>query len=278
MSSRMSAPGDTLISLRSRLQRVVALTGAGVSAGSGIPTYRDDQGQWLRSSPIQHQQFVGEAVSRQRYWARSMVGWPYVQRARPNAAHRALARLEQAGWLELLVTQNVDRLHQQAGSRQVVDLHGRLDRVKCLACQAELEREHYQQELLGLNPHMHDPAGHGGTETRPDGDADLADRLLDGFTVPDCRACGGLLMPDVVFFGGTVPRERVAHISQAIEQADALLVVGSSLMVYSGYRFCKLAHELGKALIIINRGKTRADELASLKLEGDCAELLGQLL
>lgn len=256
---------------------MVALTGAGVSAGSGIPTYRDDQGQWLRSEPILHQQFVREPASRQRYWARSMAGWPYVQRARPNAAHRALARLEQAGRLQLLVTQNVDRLHQRAGSRRVVDLHGRLDRVKCLGCRAALGRARYQQELLDLNPQMHRLVAQAGVAARPDGDAEFDRPGLDDFIVPGCRACGGVLMPDVVFFGGSVPRERVAQISQAIEQADALLVAGSSLMVWSGYRFCKLAHALGKPLIIINRGKTRADPLATLKLEGDCGELLGQL-
>ena len=266
MSTEIHSPDQ----LRERYRRVVVLTGAGVSASSGIPTYRDDDGNWLRSDPIQHQQFVGDSASRQRYWARSMVGWPYVQRSAPNAAHHALASLEQAGWLKLLVTQNVDRLHQRAGSTNVVDLHGRLDRVNCLGCGASLAREAFQQELLALNPAMNKPPA----EARPDGDADLALEWLEGFAVPDCRACGGMLMPDVVFFGGTVPRDRVLGVTQAIEQSDALMVVGSSLMVYSGFRFCKLAHALGKPLIIINRGKTRADDLATLKLEGDCGALL----
>jgi len=252
----------------------VALTGAGVSAGSGIPTYRDDRGRWQRSDPIQHQEFVADPASRQRYWARSMAGWRYVAAAAPNAAHHALAALEQAGRIDLLVTQNVDRLHQRAGHRRVVDLHGRLDRVACLDCGARLDRARFQHELEALNV---DYAAHV-LEVRPDGDADVATEHLAGFTVPGCSACGGVLMPEVVFFGGVVPAGRVARAVAAIETADALLVAGSSLMVYSGYRFCRLAVDLGKPLIVVNRGSTRADGIATLKVAGDCGKVLGALV
>lgn len=257
----------------SDLGKLVVLTGAGVSAPSGIPTYRDDDGQWLGSNPILHQDFVADAWSRRRYWARSMIGWSFVQQAEPNNAHLALASLEQQGKLTLLVTQNVDRLHQRAGSNKVVDLHGRLDRVKCLSCTAFTDRSRFQDELLDLNPGKDKrPA-----EVRPDGDADIEDAWLRGFKVPGCADCGGIMMPDVVFFGGTVPRQRVQRVSRAIEQADALLVAGSSLMVYSGFRFCKLARDLGKPLILINRGRTRADDIATLKLESDCGAQLQEL-
>lgn len=250
--------------------KVVALTGAGVSAPSGIPTYRDADGAWRHSEPIQHQQFVTDESSRRRYWARSMRGWRHVGRARPNPAHRALAELERLGHVQLLVTQNVDRLHQQAGHREVVDLHGRLDRVVCLECAAVCERAALQAELEALNPDFEAQAH----RVRPDGDADIEDTMLNGFRVPACHACGGVLMPDVVFFGGSVPRERVERVNRAIEAADALLVAGSSLMVYSGFRFARLARELGKQLIIINRGRTRADGLASLEVDADCCEAL----
>jgi NAD-dependent SIR2 family protein deacetylase len=256
-----------------RHQQIVALTGAGVSAGSGIPTYRDDQGRWLRSDPIQHQEFVREAASRRRYWARSMAGWRYVEESRPNRAHHALAALEAAGHLPLLVTQNVDRLHQRAGHRSVVDLHGRLDRVRCLDCGATVDRSAYQRELEADNPEY----GRHVAEIRPDGDAEVSSRFVDGLRVPPCRSCGGVLMPDVVFFGGTVPRPRVERIASAIQQADALLAVGSSLTVYSGFRFCRLARELGKPLAIVNRGRTRADDLAYLKIEADCGSVLEDL-
>lgn len=249
---------------------LVVLTGAGLSAASGIPTYRNDRGEWQRSDPIQHQAFITQADQRQRYWARSLAGWEPVERARPNAAHRALADLEAWGYINLLVTQNVDRLHQRAGSRRVVDLHGRLDRVICRGCGAELRRADFQQELLGHNPGVHSTAA----ALRPDGDAEVpADRIRD-FAVPDCRRCGGMLMPDVVFFGGSVPRERVERVQTAIDGAGALLVVGSSLMVYSGFRFCRHIVAEGKPLWIVNRGATRADDLASRKLTEDCAGIL----
>jgi NAD-dependent SIR2 family protein deacetylase len=181
--------------------------------------------------------------------------------------------LEAAGHVDLLATQNVDRLHQRAGHRQVVDLHGRIDRVKCLDCGETSSRGDLQRELEALNPAWRDEIA----EVRPDGDAEVADEVVATMRVPDCGACGGVLMPDVVFFGGTVPRTRVGRISHAIERADALLVVGSSLRVFSGFRFCRQARAIGKPLAIINRGETRADELATLKIAADAGEILDQL-
>lgn len=269
------APGQlpVLENLIDRHPRLVALTGAGVSAASGIPTYRDDRGHWLRADPIQHQAFVTDPVSRRRYWARSMLGWRHVADSLPNAAHHALAALERSGHLRLLVTQNVDRLHQRAGHRRVVDLHGRIDRVICLDCGADLQRDVLQRELEELNgTRRHRVLG-----VRPDGDAEIADERLMRFRVPDCRDCGGILMPDVVFFGGTVPAGRVKEVKAAIAAADALLVAGSSLMVYSGFRFCRLAVELGKPLVIVNRGSTRGDPIAAVKISADCGPLLERL-
>jgi len=250
--------------------RLVVLTGAGISAASGIPTYRDASGRWLRSQPIQHQEFVSEERQRKRYWARSISGWPAVRDARPNGAHVALSSLERQGRIELLITQNVDRLHQRAGSRQVTDLHGRLDRVECLGCACRYSREAVQRQLLRDNPHIRP----GARTTLPDGDADVAPHVVDGLQIPDCRHCGGILKPDVVFFGGNVPAETVEHCMAALERADALLVAGSSLQVWSGFRFCKRAAALGKPLMIINPGRTRADSLAAVTVHAACEALL----
>ncbi len=261
---------DALVTAVRAHPRLVVLTGAGLSAASGIPTYRDDTGKWRSGDPIQHQEFIQRDERRRRYWARSMSGWRHVHRARPNAAHEALDRLERQGHVRLLVTQNVDRLHQRAGSRRVVDLHGRLDRVQCRGCGAMLRRGALQHELVAANPGFTSVTG----ARRPDGDADVDDRLVDAFRIPDCRDCGGMLMPDVVFFGGTVPRERVERVRRAVDEADALLVAGSSLVVWSGFRFCRQAVEAGKPLYLVNRGATRADGIATLKVRGDCAPVL----
>jgi NAD-dependent SIR2 family protein deacetylase len=250
--------------------RLVVITGAGVSLSSGIPTYRDQRGQWQHSNPITHQEFIADPARRRRYWARSLRGWPAVRDARPNGAHRALARMERLGQLSLLITQNVDRLHQRAGSTAVVDLHGRLDRVRCLACGHGVDRERVQRWLLQANPDL----AIGAAPARPDGDAELAGEQVDELVIPGCEQCGGTLIPDVVFFGGSVPRERVTQCAAAIARADAVLAVGSSLQVFSGYRFCREARALGKALAIINPGLTRADAIASLKLEAECESLL----
>jgi NAD-dependent SIR2 family protein deacetylase len=252
---------------------LVVLSGAGVSASSGIPTYRDRQGVWRHADPVTHQEFVDDPARRQRYWARSMRGWPAVRDARPNAAHLSLARLERMGHISLLITQNVDRLHQRAGSNAVVDLHGRVDQVRCMQCAEIFARENIQHAMERDNP------AQGATQhdTRPDGDADIADEQVLRFRTPACPRCKGILIPDVVFFGGSVPATRVKRCKDAIADADALLVVGSSLQVYSGFRFCRLAKQLGKPLAILNPGTTRADALASLKCLTECEVLLPAL-
>lgn len=255
-----------------RHPKVVALTGAGISASSGIATYRDAAGRWLYSAPIQHRDFLQSAAVRQCYWTRSWFGWPAVRDARSNVAHRALATLEQQGVVSLVITQNVDRLHQRAGSRAVVDLHGRLDRVQCLGCAAFIDREVMQQRLARANPQL--ATRPQASAQRPDGDMALPDALATATQVPPCEACGDVLMPDVVFFGGNVPAERVLRANEALAAADALLVIGSSLQVYSGFRFCRRAREQNKALLIINPGQTRADALATLKLSTPCETLL----
>ncbi|UPG73606.1 NAD-dependent protein deacetylase [Roseomonas gilardii subsp. gilardii] len=257
-----------------RHPRLFLLTGAGVSTNSGIPDYRDAEGQWKRSPPVTLQAFLGQGTTRRRYWARGMVGWRFFRTVRPNRAHLALTRLEQRGGVEILLTQNVDRLHQAAGSRRVIDLHGRLDVVRCLACGHTMPREEMQAELVRLNP---DWAGLA-AGIAPDGDADLEGRDFAGFVVPDCPVCGGLLKPDVVFFGENVPRARVEDAFQALERADAVLVVGSSLMVYSGFRFVQAAVKAGKPVAAVNLGRTRADGMLALKVEQGCEEALAFLL
>jgi len=258
-----------------RHPRLFVLSGAGVSTDSGIPGYRDDDGQWQRSPPVTAQQFLGSPLARQRYWARSMLGWPIVARARPNAAHRALAQLEAAGRVATLVTQNVDGLHQRAGSARVIELHGSIGRVVCLDCGTGHSREAIQQQLEADNAPFRE-AHDRGAAAAPDGDADVALPDVAAFNVPGCAACGGLLKPDVVFFGENVPRARVAAAMDALDAADAMLVVGSSLMVWSGYRFCERAAAAGKPMAAINRGRTRADHLFALKVERACGDALAE--
>lgn len=253
-----------------RHARLLVLTGAGCSTDSGIPDYRDAHGDWKRAQPVAYQAFMSDAQVRQRYWARSLVGWRRIHRAQPNEAHRALARLEQLGRVECLVTQNVDRLHQAAGSSRVIDLHGRIDRVRCMECELALGRVEVQTELLRLNPSW---AALDAT-TAPDGDADLAGADFSSFNVPACPRCAGLLKPDVVFFGESVPTERVQAAMAHLRAAAAVLVVGSSLMVYSGYRFAQAATAQGKPIAAVNLGRTRADELLSLKVAQPCAQAL----
>lgn len=246
------------------------LTGAGVSTDSGIPAYRDARGAWQHKQPIQYADFVGNPTVRQRYWARSAVGFARVEQARPNAAHRALARFQELGWAPLLVTQNVDGLHQKAGASRVIDLHGRLDVVQCLDCSFELTRTELQVQLLAENPWLR---GVTGPATTPDGDAELEEGYGD-LQVPDCPRCAGVLKPGVVFFGEAVPASRRAAALAGLESAEAVLVVGSSLMVFSGLRFVRRAAAARKPIVIVNQGVTRADALASAKLEGPCGPLL----
>jgi NAD-dependent SIR2 family protein deacetylase len=249
---------------------IAVLTGAGVSTGSGIPDYRDKNGDWKQARPIQFQDFVKDERYRKRYWARSYVGWQRFSRARPNAAHHALAVLEATGKIETLITQNVDRLHSEAGSRRVIDLHGDLGKVRCLACRTTNERRVYQAALKRANPDWHAQV----FRYRPDGDAELAYNSHDDFSVPGCSDCGGVIKPDVVMFGEAVPKARVSDALAAVDRADALLVVGSSLMLFSGFRFARLAAEQMKPIAIINQGHTRADDIAELKVEADCGEAL----
>jgi NAD-dependent SIR2 family protein deacetylase len=253
-----------------RHPRLCVLTGAGVSTSSGIPDYRDEQGEWKRARPVEFRPFMTSPRARQRYWSRSAVGWPIVSRAQPSGAHRMLARLEQNGFVQLLITQNVDGLHSKAGSRNVIDLHGRLDAVRCMQCDHTMPRAELQRELLASNPTWADVEA----RVAPDGDVDIEGRDYGGFLVPDCPQCGGILKPDVVFFGETVPRERVDRAFEGVVQADALLVVGSSLMVYSGYRFAEAAAAANKPIVAVNQGRTRADHLFALKIEGPCDEVL----
>lgn len=257
-----------------RFHRLFVLTGAGCSTDSGIPDYRDASGGWKRSPPVSFQAFMGSAAVRQRYWARSLIGWQHFRRAQPNAAHAALARLEQRGALEQLVTQNVDGLHQAAGSERVIDLHGRLDRVVCIDCHTLVAREALQADLLRHNPAWSALQG----RPAPDGDADLEALSFAQFAVPSCERCGGVLKPDVVFFGESVPRHLVDTAMQGLERADAVLAVGSSLMVYSGYRFVQAAAQAGKPIAAVNIGRTRADEILTLKVSEPCALALAGLL
>jgi NAD-dependent SIR2 family protein deacetylase len=257
-----------------RHERLFILTGAGCSTRSGIPDYRDAEGQWKRAHPVTYQAFMGDEKTRRRYWARSLIGWRLVRQAEPNDAHRALARLEAAGRSELLLTQNVDRLHQAAGSERVIDLHGRIDLVRCMDCEQRSPRVELQDELGRLNPDWLDLDA---TEA-PDGDADLERADFSSFVIPPCRRCGGVLKPDVVFFGENVPRDRVDAAFGHLDKADAMLIVGSSLMVYSGFRFVERAASLGKPLAAVNLGRTRADALLRLKTEEPCESALSFLL
>jgi len=267
LAARLPAEAQALDLLASR--PLVVLTGAGLSTDSGIPDYRGP-GAPARA-PMTYQEFVGTPEAQQRYWARSHLGWQRMGRAEPNAGHHALAALDP----QLLITQNVDGLHEAAGSRRLVPLHGRVADVVCLTCRTTSSRAALERELDALNPGWLER--HGWVESRPDGDVDLDD--THDFVVPRCP-CGGPLKPDVVFFGENVPSERVARCYAAVEAlgADgALLVAGSSLTVMSGLRFVKRAAQGGTPIVIVNRGVTRGDALASYKLEVGCSEFLTEL-
>jgi NAD-dependent SIR2 family protein deacetylase len=248
----------------------VVLSGAGVSTASGIPDYRDRDGEWKQAQPMQFGQFKSSDIARRRYWARSFVGWQHFSRARPNNAHRALAKLESSGKVGTLVTQNVDGLHRAAGSRSVIDLHGALSKVRCMDCDAMHEREQFQKALKKANPDWHAEV----FRYKPDGDSVLAESSHEDFSVPGCFVCGGPVKPDVVMFGESVPKARVQRAMSAIDRAVALLVVGSSLMVYSGFRFVRHASARRMPIAILNQGRTRADDLATLKVNQDCETVL----
>jgi NAD-dependent SIR2 family protein deacetylase len=254
--------------------RWAVLTGAGCSTGSGIPDYRDTAGQWKRKQPIHLPEFMATETARKRYWARSMVGWRAFAAASPNTVHTQLASFESRGRVEGLITQNVDGLHQRAGSQTVIDLHGRLDQVVCLTCANRTERADIQARLEATNGDWH----YHNARPAPDGDVDLEGANYDVFQLAHCEVCDGILKPDVVFFGENVPRERVAGAMARVENADTLLVVGSSLMVFSGYRFVRAAVAANKPVFIINQGRTRGDADATAKIEARAAEVLDALL
>jgi NAD-dependent SIR2 family protein deacetylase len=253
---------------------VVVLSGAGLSTESGIPDYRGPSGAALRATPMTYQSFVGDPLARRRYWARSHLGWRTIDQASPNAGHRAVAELEQRGLLAGIVTQNVDGLHQSGGAESVVELHGNLARVVCLGCGDRTPRKHLAERLRAANPRF----GARVTALKPDGDADLADAELTGFRTVDCLACGGMLKPDVVFFGEMVPRERVQHSFALVARSRLVLVLGSSLTVMSGRRFVLRAVKLGIPVAIVNQGPTRGDHCATLTIDAPLGSVLPELV
>ena len=253
---------------------VVVLSGAGLSTDSGIPDYRGASGSLRRHTPMTYQTFTRDPRGRHRYWARSFVGWRQIRGARPNAGHRAVAELQQAGVVSGVITQNVDGLHQAAGARDVVELHGGLDRTVCLACGDLASRAVLDERLRAANPHF----GPRTDEINPDGDAELPDEVLDGFVMVDCAACGrGPLKPDVVFFGETVPRDRVDTCFELVDDAGCLLVLGSSLTVMSGYRFVLRAAKAGIPVAIVNVGPTRGDAKADVRVDAPLGVVLPDL-
>jgi NAD-dependent SIR2 family protein deacetylase len=258
-------------------RQLVALTGAGLSTDSGIPDYRGPGSP--NRTPMTYQEFRSGEPARQRYWARSHVGWTRMAHAAPNDGHRALAALERCGALRGLITQNVDGLHADAGSREVIDLHGRIADVVCLDCGTVSPRDLLAARLAALNPGFVEAAG--AADERPDGDAELAEDVVAGFRVAACSVCGGVLKPDVVFFGENVPRERVAAayamVDALVPAGGALLVAGSSLTVMSGLRFVRHAHKHGVPVVIVNRGTTRGDGLAAVLVDAGCSDVLPAL-
>ena len=256
---------------------VIVLSGAGLSTESGIPDYRGPTGRTRRAEPMTYQTFVGGAAARQRYWARSHVGWRHVAQALPNAGHQAVAELERRGLVAGIITQNVDGLHTAAGARQVIELHGRLDRVLCLSCGGRTDRDQLDRRLSAANPGWATEAAERAV-INPDGDAVLDDALVEQFQVVNCGTCDGLLKPDVIFFGENVPRTRVEDCYALVERAGALVVLGSSLTVMSGFRFVRQAAKLDIPVVIVNQGETRGDELATATLDAPLGPTLTRVL
>lgn len=274
LDSPSVAPVEALSTLMAQ-KRFVVLTGAGISTPSGIPDYRDTDGVRRGKAPMMFQEFLGSPEARRRYWARAMRGWPRVRIAQPNAAHRALTTLQSHQHIDGLITQNVDTLHDQAGSIDVIELHGSLHRVLCLDCGERSDRAVIQALMEAQNPYL---TGVDAVQA-PDGDTLLDPAFESRFQVPYCPHCDGQrLKPDVVFFGENVAPQTAAKALASVNDADGLLVVGSSLMAYSAFRLCKAISEQGKPLIAINIGKTRADELLDLKIEMSCEALLPELV
>ena len=255
-------------------RRVVVLSGAGCSTESGIPDYRGPETRRTKRNPIRYKEFMGDAAARQHYWARSAIGWSSFAAAEPNDGHRALASLEASGQVRGIITQNVDRLHHAAGSTRVVELHGALDEVVCLDCGVVEHRPAVQQRLLALNPGWTDRDG---AAIAPDGDAELSREATRSFAVPGCRRCGGVLKPNVIFFGENVPAPWVDEAWTLLDEGDALLVVGSSLTVYSGFRFVRRAAKRSHPIGIVNLGETRGDDLADLRVDAKTGDVLPRL-
>lgn len=253
---------------------VAVLTGAGISTESGIPDYRGPSGATLRKhAPMTYQVFVGDSVARRRYWARGYLGWHQFAGAPPNDGHRALTALETSGAVEGVITQNVDGLHQQAGTKRVIDLHGRLDRVICLDCQTIEPRASVHERISKANTDWSAVV----TAINPDGDVDIAEEYLDSFTIVDCMSCDGTLKPDVVYFGENVPAKRVDDSYALVDASKALLVLGSSLHVFSGRRFVMRAAKDGKPVAIVNQGPTKGDEFARIRLDAPLGQTLRSL-
>ncbi|MEB4209638.1 NAD-dependent deacetylase [Mycobacterium sp. 94-17] len=265
-----SAESPELVTLLAG-RRIAVLTGAGISTDSGIPDYRGPDSP--PSNPMTIRQFTGDPVFRQRYWARNHLGWRHMDDTLPNAGHRALAALEAASVVTGVITQNVDLLHTKAGSRNVINLHGTYAQVICLGCGSTMTRAALAGRLEALNPGFAERAeAIGGLAVAPDADAIVADTA--SFRYLDCERCGGMLKPDIVYFGESIAKDIVAQAYRLVAQSDALLVAGSSLTVFSGYRFVRHAAALGIPVAIVNRGGTRGDDLATVKVEGGCSELL----
>jgi len=243
---------------------VTVITGAGLSTDSGIPDYRDSNGEWKRTPPVQHQDYMRSEAVRKRYWARSRFGWPVLYHAQPNSAHYAIAQLQQQGLIGSIITQNVDGLHQKAGAVDVINLHGYANEMVCMSCREMTPRLEMHERCVALNP---DFVALDATAA-PDGDADL-EADFNHFKIADCLSCGGILKPDVVYFGDNVPRPRVEKAQKRLQDSNALLAIGTSLMVFSGYRFARQASQSDKPIALLTLGKTRADDLATLKL--NCA-------
>jgi len=266
---QVSAAVKALHTFMGRAQRLLVVTGAGVSTDSGIPDYRS-KGR-PAYNPIQHGDFVASEATRRRYWARSMAGFQKMSTVKPNPTHQVLARLEAAGRIGHIITQNVDRLHQSAGSRNVLELHGTIHTAECLSCGQRVPRGALQRRLLERNASL---MGQGVGMQRPDGDVELADEIAERFQVAPCHTCGGILKPSVVFFGGTLPAEVAIESKRLVEEADAVLAVGTTLSTFSAFRLFRAANEQGKPIAILNDGPTRADGLAALKIEERCAPTL----
>lgn len=279
MSVSMSAEAvhEVVEVIRPAAGNVFVLTGAGMSTESGIPDYRGVTGRARPATPMTYQEFIGSPAARQRYWARSHLGWGTIARAQPNRGHAAVAGLQRAGRVGRVVTQNVDGLHQAAGAQDVIELHGSLDRVTCLDCGHLSSRGELEDRLGAANPDLTGQVRVDPFDVKPDGDVDLATELVQQFRVVDCHECGGRLKPDVVFFGESVPKPVVQTCFTAVEESAAVLVLGSSLAVMSGYRFVRRAHRLGLPIVIVNQGETRGDAEATLRVDQPLGDFLESL-